>query len=76
MSRWTPCKRKEFIRKLKELGFTGPFVGTRHAFMVLGSHRLTIPSNTEYSPAQLRMMMSEVEMILARWIDLDEWNCL
>ncbi len=49
MSRWTPCKRRDFIRRLRILGFDGPFSGTRHQFMVYKRHRLSIPSNTEYS---------------------------
>ena len=64
MSRWTPGKRGDFIRKLRYLGFDGPFTGTRHQFMVVLQKRLAIPSNTEYSVPQLRMMIREVETIL------------
>jgi hypothetical protein len=52
VSRWTPCKRGDFIRKLRRLGFEGPFRGTRHQFMVRPLKRLAIPSNTEYSIPQ------------------------
>ena len=76
MSRWTPCKRREFIRRLRQLGFDGPFSGTRHQFMISGDHRLTIPSNVEYSVAQLKMMIREAEGILGREITLEEWNQL
>ena len=34
MSQWALCKRREFIRKLRRIGFDGPFSGTRHQFMV------------------------------------------
>ncbi|MEH2001697.1 hypothetical protein [Nostoc sp.] len=44
--------------------------------MVYGQHRLTIPSNDEYSVPQLRMMIREVEVILEREITLEEWNSL
>ncbi|MEH2108936.1 hypothetical protein [Nostoc sp.] len=44
--------------------------------MVYGQHRLTIPSNDEYSIPQLRMMIGEVEVILEREITLEEWNSL
>jgi len=74
MSRWTPCKRSEFIRRLRKLGFDGPYSGTHHQFMVLQQHRLTIPSNDEYSVPQLRMMVREVEQILGRSIQVEEWN--
>jgi hypothetical protein len=44
--------------------------------MVLDDNRLTIPSNDEYSVAQLRMMIREVEEIINRSISLDEWVAL
>ena len=31
--RLTPCSRREFVRKLKALGYDGPFVGGKHEFM-------------------------------------------
>ncbi len=73
MSRWTPCRRQDFMRRLRRLGFDGPFAGTRHQFMLYGEHRLTIPSNAEYSVPQLRTMIREVEAILGRMITLEEW---
>lgn len=76
MSRWTPCKRREFVRKLLTLGFTGPYAGKRHQFLVLKVHRLTIPSNDEYSVPQLRMMLKEVGTILGREISAKEWSGL
>ena len=76
MSRWTPCKRRDFVRRLRVLGFDGPLTGTRHSFMTYESHRLTIPSNAEYSVDQLRMMMTEVEAILGRSVTLAEWSSL
>jgi len=76
MSRWVPCKRRLFIRRLRKLGFEGPLSGTRHQFMIYGHHRLAIPSNAEYSVPQLRMMIREVEIIIGRKISADEWNNL
>lgn len=76
MSAWRPCKRKDFIKRLKALGFEGPFSGTRHQFMVTERHRLAVPSNTEYSVPQLKMMLAEVECILGRGISSDEWEAL
>lgn len=68
MSRLIPCKRRDFIKKLRKLGFEKLQSGTRHEFMVYQQHRLTIPSNSEYSIPQLRMMIREVETIIARQI--------
>ena len=76
MSRWTPCKRREFIQKLQQLGFSGPFSGSKHQFMIYQEYRLTIPSNDEYSVPQLRMMIREAEEIIERQITLEQWNTL
>ena len=76
MSRWTPCKRRDFIRRSRLLGFDGPFSGARHQFMTFGHHRLAIPSNAEYSVPQLRMLIREVEEITGRAIEAEEWNRL
>ncbi len=76
MSRLAPCKRKDFLRRLYKLGFDGPYSGTRHQFMIYQRHRLAIPSNTEYSVPQLRMMIRETEAILGRTITVEEWNRL
>lgn len=73
MSKWTPCKRKDFIKKLRKLNFLGPFSGTRHQFLIYQNYRLTIPSNNEYSVPQLRMMLKEVSEIINRNVELDEW---
>ncbi|RPH50134.1 MAG: type II toxin-antitoxin system HicA family toxin [Desulfobacteraceae bacterium] len=61
---------------MRQLDFEGPYTGTRHQFMDYKEYRLTIPSNTEYSVPQLRMMINEVEGILGRTIAPDEWNSL
>ena len=74
MSRWAPCRRADFIRRLRALGFHGVFSGARHQFMVYGSHRLAIPSKGEYSVPQLRVMLREVEAIIGRRITLEEWS--
>jgi len=76
VSRWQPCKRRDFIKKVRRLGFEGPYSGTRHQFMVFENHRLSIPSNAEYSVPQLLMMLQEVEAILDRSVTPDERNSL
>jgi hypothetical protein len=44
--------------------------------MVSSQKRLAIPSNAEYSVPQLRMMIREVEAMMGRGINPDEWNNL
>ena len=76
MTRWVPCKRPEFIKRLKKLGFSGEFSGTRHAYMVYENHRLSIPNYDEYSVKELRMMIKEIELIIGYKISADKWNNL
>ena len=76
MSRWIPCRRGDFVRRLRKIGFEGPFSGTRHQFMVFHQYRFTIPSNSEYSVPQLRMLIREIEGIIGFEITLDFWDGL
>lgn len=76
MNRWTPCKRRDFIRRLRRLGFDGPYSGTRHQFLTYQNYRLSIPSNSEYSVPQLRFMIREVEAILESKITASDWYAL
>jgi hypothetical protein len=76
MPGWRPIKRRIFIRKLRGLGFEGPLSGTRHEFMIFGEHRQTIPTNSEYSVPQVRMLIRQVESIVRRPISLEEWDSL
>ena len=76
MVKWRPCTRKEFIKKLKTIGFTSPEPGGRHFFMRHGAYTLTIPSNKEYSIPQLKMLLNEIEQGIGRKITIDEWFSL
>ena len=76
MSRWKPCKRRDFIRRLRSMGFQGPWSGARHQFLVYRGHRMAVPSNEEFSVPQVRMLVGEVEAIIERNISADEWDSL
>jgi hypothetical protein len=76
MAGWRPLKRRDFVRKLRSLGFAGPYSGTRHQFMTFGSYRQTIPTNVEYSVPQIRMLVRQVEEIIERHVTLEEWERL
>jgi len=39
-----PIKRRDLVRYLKELGFSGPFSGGKHQFMVQGNRTLWVPN--------------------------------
>ena len=44
--------------------------------MILSQHRQTIPTNSEYSVPQIRLLIRQVESIIGRSISLEEWNSL
>jgi len=44
MPRFGPIKRKNLISYLKQLGFKGPYYGTKHQFMLKGDLTLWIPN--------------------------------
>lgn len=56
MAGWHSLKRREFVRRLRALGFAGPYRGTRHEFLFHGQRRQTVPSNSDYSVPQVRML--------------------
>ena len=44
--------------------------------MVYRGHRLAVPSNTEFTVPQLRLMIREVEGILERRVTQEAWAAL
>lgn len=75
-SRWAPCRRRDFIRKLRRLGCEGPFPAHRHQVMYFGQGRFTVPNNVEYSVPQVKVLVKQVGLLLGRDVGLDEWSGL
>ena len=44
MSRLVPVSRVEMVRRLKKLGFEGPFPGKRHQHLIRGTTLVIIPN--------------------------------
>jgi len=42
--RLTPVSRRDFIKRLRSMGFDGPYSGGRHEFMLRGDRRLILPN--------------------------------
>jgi predicted RNA binding protein YcfA (HicA-like mRNA interferase family) len=76
MGRWMPCKRKDFIKKLRSLGFEPPEPGGKHFYTRHGTFTFTLPGNAEFSVPQLRTLLKEIELGLRRNISLNEWQDL
>jgi predicted RNA binding protein YcfA (HicA-like mRNA interferase family) len=76
MGKWNPCKRRDFIRKLRKFGFQRPEPGGRHHYMRYGTYTLTLPGNEEYSVSQLKMLLKEIEVGINKKLTLDVWEKL
>ena len=66
-----PASRRDLIRKLRALGFEGPFQGGNHQFMRRGGRRLPIPNphrGGDISGALLSRILREAD------ITEDEWD--
>ncbi len=69
MSRLAPVSRRELVRRLRELGFEGPYTGGRHEFMVRSLVRLILPN-----PHRQEISADLLSRILKQaGIDRDEW---
>ena len=62
MAKWKPCKRRDFIKKLKKLGFESPEARGRHFYMRYGPYTFTVPGNKEYSVRKLRCFSMRLKM--------------
>jgi len=74
MGKWSPCKRRDFIKKLKEIGFEPPEPGGRHFYIRYGTYTLTLPNNKEYSVPQIKMLLKEIEHGINKKISPEEWK--
>jgi predicted RNA binding protein YcfA (HicA-like mRNA interferase family) len=69
MPKLAPVSFSELVRKLRALGFEGPFGGGKHLFMVREDMRLTLPN-----PHRQKVGVDLLKRILRRGeIDRDEW---
>ncbi|MEW5814816.1 MAG: type II toxin-antitoxin system HicA family toxin [Spirochaetota bacterium] len=63
--------RRELIRKFKSLGYTGPFSGGKHQFMIKGQKKIRIP-NPHGSGDILISLVKEI--IRQAGISKEEWD--
>ena len=75
MSRLLPVSRQELIRRLKILGFEGPFQGSGHAYMVKMLNRgrvyVTIPNlhhGKDFGIGLLAQILKEGEISREDWL--------
>ena len=66
----SPVSRRELVRKLKELGFEGPFPGGKHEWMRRGGLRLTIPNphGGAIDPGFIRRILCQAGISPEKWL--------
>mgnify|MGYP001561745355 CR=1 FL=1 len=64
-----PVTRRELIRRFKQLGFTGPVEGAKHAFMVKSDLKVRIPNpdRGEIDGALLREILRQAGVAWTTW---------
>jgi predicted RNA binding protein YcfA (HicA-like mRNA interferase family) len=66
-----PIARRDLIRKFKNLGFSGPYSGGRHQFMVKGEFKIRVP-NPHQTGAISDALLTEI--LRQAGISKEEWK--
>ena len=69
--RLTPVSRQDLIRRLRLLGWSGPYAGSKHQHMVKGSIQLTIPNphgGREIGVNLLKIVLNEAGISREEWL--------
>lgn len=66
----TPISRLELIRKLTLLGFSGPYSGGKHSYMLKKELRLTIPNphKSDISIDLLKRILIQADISKEEWM--------
>lgn len=72
MPKVSPCSRADLIRKLKKLGFEGPFAGGKHDYMKRENFRLTIPNphNKDIDSVLIKEILRQANISVKEWLNV------
>ena len=72
MPKLTPVSQKEFVRRLRKLGFEGPYMGGRHPQMRRGDVTVIIPNPHEgdISVGFLRRLLRQAGVSREEWFSV------
>lgn len=67
-----PISRRLLIKKIKRLGFDGPYSGGKHQFMEKGSFKIFIPNShgKDIGKTLLNRIIKELEISDSEFLDL------
>lgn len=64
-------QRRELIRKFRSLGYSGPFTGGKHQFMIKGQKKIRIPNPHGSGDINIGLVK---EILRQAGISSDEWD--
>lgn len=64
-------QRRELIRKFRSLGYSGPFSGGKHQFMIKGQKKIRIPNPHGSGDIHIGLV---IEILRQAGISSDEWD--
>ena len=68
----SPVSRPELIYRLRSLGWSGPFSGSKHQHMVKGDIQLTIPNphgRKDIGVNLLKILLNEAAISRGEWLN-------
>lgn len=71
MPKIPPCPRIELIKKLRVLGFEGPFSGGKHSYMRRGRDKQIIPNphGKEISSVLIKEILKQCDISVEEWLN-------
>lgn len=72
MPKFGPIKRKDLIRYMRQLDFTGPYSGGKHQFMIKEKLKIRIPNphKSDISENLLNQILKEISIDRTKWEEL------
>ena len=70
--RLSPVSRRDLIRSLRRLGWTGPWHGSKHQMMHKGKRKLRLPNphSGDISPQLLAVILGQAGISRDEWQEL------
>lgn len=64
-----PIKRSDLVHYLKKFGYTGPFAGGKHQFMIKGDRSITLPNphHSYIGREFLKKILKEARISIEEW---------
>lgn len=72
MPKFGPIKRKNLIRYMRQLDFTGPYSGGKHQFMIKEKLKIRIPNphKRDIGENLLNQILKEIGIDKTKWEEL------